>query len=192
MNTLIDYSPNLLLDVNPVHASPPIHAHGEYQRRMVRGPVELHAALDRVLRCFSAKGRNVFVTRMCEGDLQVNVSQAILSRVLYCLLECVFNAEQWRNTPPTSVILCTQRRPGSSGALLELADNGGPLPRRLMAELSDPEPPSPHFLPGWQLLKCRELAEKNGGRLITTSPLNGKTFGLQVRLFLPLVSNKTF
>ena len=153
-----------------------------------RGPAELHMVLDRMLRCFSENGRDIFLTRLCERDLFVTIPQAALSRVLFCILECVYNGEQWRNGRPTQVYIRSEKRLNGMGVLLEVLDDGPALPRKLMYELSEMDHLPANYQPGWPLLQCKTLVERHGGRLLVSSPMNGKKKGVHIRLFLPLFS----
>ena len=146
-----------------------------------RAAVELHTILDRMLQRFSKKRADVCLTRHYAGVQYAQASGGELSNMLSFLLDCVFNGECWRGSESDNVFNRARRRLNGSEIMLEVIDAGAALPPKLLAELTALDMASPHYLPGWQLTRCRRLAEKNAGRLLVASSKRGVRF----RLCLP-------
>lgn len=153
-------------------------------------PPELHAVIDAVLGRVSPGLRHLIITRSCKSDLFIRMDGSVLSRVFYALMRGLFDAREESVQTAGRILINTRKCLDGYGAVLEIADEGPALPRKLLFHLSQMESSPIREIPGWHLLVARDLVESHGGRLLVQSPPRGLNAGAAVRLFLPLSTNR--
>jgi nitrogen-specific signal transduction histidine kinase len=147
---------------------------------------ELHDTVELALTALSHQRRRAIRTRFARQRFGIRMDECVLKRVIFALLQGVFEARAGSGGDIRSLLLTTRRCLNGYGAALELTDDGPPLSRKLLFDLSQMDSPPLREDSGWHLLIARDLAESHGGRLLVQSPPRGEKAGALLRLFLPL------
>ena len=139
-------------------------------------------ALVRFMRRFDHK----FVSTLSEGDLKVRVPEDVLLRLFELTFEGMCAAGLWPDGKGSALnpVLC--KNLNGYSAVVEMADECITLSAGLMRLLATQDAVGAREVPGWQLVKARDLIEKHGGRMFVVSPRFSQTSGAVIRIYLPL------
>ncbi len=153
--------------------------------RPSKGPSGLNAIFNHALVRFMRRFDNKFVSVLSEGNLNVGVSEDVLLRLFELTFKGLCAAGLWPDgeESPLNPVLCKSMN--GYCAIVEVAHESITLSAALMRHLAVRDA-AVTDVPGWQLVKARDLIEAHGGRLFAVSPRFGQTAGAVVRIFLPL------
>ena len=149
---------------------------------------DLDAALDSALSFHSQQFKNKLLLPHSPGINSVRVSNDLLQREIGLILDGMADAGLWSDGILECIYLRVEKCLQGHCVVIEFKDEKKSLPTKLMSELALDNSIRSTELPGWQLLKAKDLIARHGGRLLVKSPLWERHAGTIIRLYVPITT----